>query len=260
MPLARCVVFSRRRKCSWELGLPARSMFRTHSASRPLTSATRFFVSVFLFAPFAVMPAVVVRQRKAWRRKDGVFIYFEDNGGVIVNNKGEMKGELPSAFSSSCGVDCSAVLYDVSTLSFSSLSVTDLCCANMLVGARGGEFSTLLRQFQSRPISPPSSRLAWSSVQAHWQRYFFRRLHIFPVFDRRDVNLRSFFFPCQVPPSTAPSPRSALTCGPVSPATRAPSFKKKNLKNNRARDQKGGVFVPSKRTAHTTTSSPIFEN
>lgn len=41
----------------------------------------------------AVMPAVVIRQRKAWRRKDGVYIYFEDNAGVIVNNKGEMKGE-----------------------------------------------------------------------------------------------------------------------------------------------------------------------
>jgi large subunit ribosomal protein L23e len=40
-----------------------------------------------------VFPAVVIRQRKAWRRKDGVFIYFEDNGAVIVNNKGEMKGE-----------------------------------------------------------------------------------------------------------------------------------------------------------------------
>ena len=39
------------------------------------------------------MPAVVIRQRKAIRRKDGVFIYFEDNAGVIVNNKGEMKGE-----------------------------------------------------------------------------------------------------------------------------------------------------------------------
>jgi large subunit ribosomal protein L23e len=38
------------------------------------------------------MPAVVVRQRKAWRRKDGVFIFFEDNAGVIVNPKGEMKG------------------------------------------------------------------------------------------------------------------------------------------------------------------------
>lgn len=42
---------------------------------------------------FVVMPAVVVRQRKAIRRKHGQFIYFEDNAGVIVNNKGEMKGE-----------------------------------------------------------------------------------------------------------------------------------------------------------------------
>jgi large subunit ribosomal protein L23e len=39
-----------------------------------------------------VMPAVVVRQRKSWRRKDGKFIFFEDNAGVIVNPKGEMKG------------------------------------------------------------------------------------------------------------------------------------------------------------------------
>ena len=39
------------------------------------------------------MPAIVVRQRKAFRRKDGTFIYFEDNAGVIVNTKGEMKGE-----------------------------------------------------------------------------------------------------------------------------------------------------------------------
>ena len=28
-----------------------------------------------------VMPGVVIRQRKPWRRKDGVFIYFEDNAG-----------------------------------------------------------------------------------------------------------------------------------------------------------------------------------
>jgi len=39
-----------------------------------------------------VLHAVIVRQKKAWRRKDGVFIYFEDNAGVIVNEKGEMKG------------------------------------------------------------------------------------------------------------------------------------------------------------------------
>ncbi len=35
-----------------------------------------------------VHPAVVIRQRRAWRRPDGTFIYFEDNAGVIVNNKG----------------------------------------------------------------------------------------------------------------------------------------------------------------------------
>jgi large subunit ribosomal protein L23e len=43
-----------------------------------------------------VHPAVIVRQRKSWRRKEGVFIYFEDNAGVIVNNKGEMKGSAVS--------------------------------------------------------------------------------------------------------------------------------------------------------------------
>ncbi|KAL8161959.1 hypothetical protein V2J09_013448 [Rumex salicifolius] len=43
-----------------------------------------------------VMPAVIVRQRKPWRRKDGVFMYFEDNAGVIVNPKGEMKGNFIS--------------------------------------------------------------------------------------------------------------------------------------------------------------------
>ena len=40
------------------------------------------------------MPAVVVRQRKPLRRKDGTLIYFEDNAAVIVNPKGEMKGKL----------------------------------------------------------------------------------------------------------------------------------------------------------------------
>lgn len=39
-----------------------------------------------------VLLAIVVRQSKPWRRADGVFLYFEDNAGVIVNNKGDMKG------------------------------------------------------------------------------------------------------------------------------------------------------------------------
>lgn len=30
-----------------------------------------------------VMPAVIVRQSKPWCRADGVFLYFEDNAGVV---------------------------------------------------------------------------------------------------------------------------------------------------------------------------------
>ena len=30
-----------------------------------------------------VMPAVVVRQSKPWRRSDGIYLYFEDNAGVV---------------------------------------------------------------------------------------------------------------------------------------------------------------------------------
>ena len=43
-----------------------------------------------------VHPVVLVRQRKTFRRKEGIFIFFEDNAGVIVNNKGEMKGSAVS--------------------------------------------------------------------------------------------------------------------------------------------------------------------
>ena len=41
-----------------------------------------------------VLYAGIVRQRKPWRRRDGYFIYFKDNAGVIVSNKGDMKGIL----------------------------------------------------------------------------------------------------------------------------------------------------------------------
>ena len=53
-----------------------------------------------------VHPAVVVRQRKSWRRKDGILLYFEDNAGVIVNPKGEMKG---SAITGPVGKECADI-------------------------------------------------------------------------------------------------------------------------------------------------------
>ena len=42
-----------------------------------------------------VFYAVIVRQRKQWRRRDEYFIYFQDNARVIVSNKVDMKGNLP---------------------------------------------------------------------------------------------------------------------------------------------------------------------
>eukprot|EP01106_Pelomyxa_sp_JSP_P019585 TRINITY_DN9963_c0_g1_i1.p2 TRINITY_DN9963_c0_g1~~TRINITY_DN9963_c0_g1_i1.p2 ORF type:complete len:144 (-),score=25.26 TRINITY_DN9963_c0_g1_i1:17-394(-) len=53
-----------------------------------------------------IMGAVVVRQRKPWRRKDGVFLYFEDNGACIVNPKGEMKG---SAITGPIAKECAEI-------------------------------------------------------------------------------------------------------------------------------------------------------
>ncbi|RYO79805.1 hypothetical protein DL764_009974 [Monosporascus ibericus] len=38
------------------------------------------------------MVMATVKKSKPWKRTDGVFLYFEDNAGVIVNPKGEMKG------------------------------------------------------------------------------------------------------------------------------------------------------------------------
>merc|ERR1719313_3139243 len=40
-----------------------------------------------------VLQAVIIRQRKGIRRREGHFLYFEDNAGVIVNPKGDMKGQ-----------------------------------------------------------------------------------------------------------------------------------------------------------------------
>jgi large subunit ribosomal protein L23e len=50
-----------------------------------------------------VLPAIIVRQRKPWRRREGIFIYCEDNAAVIVNPKGEMKG---AAIAGPVGKEC----------------------------------------------------------------------------------------------------------------------------------------------------------
>jgi len=39
-----------------------------------------------------VLPAIIVRQRKPFRRSDGTWIQFEDNAAVLVTPEGELRG------------------------------------------------------------------------------------------------------------------------------------------------------------------------
>jgi 50S ribosomal protein uL14 len=39
-----------------------------------------------------IVRAVIIRQRKSYRRPDGTWIMFEDNAGVVVNPDGEVQG------------------------------------------------------------------------------------------------------------------------------------------------------------------------
>lgn len=39
-----------------------------------------------------VLSAIVIRQRKPFRRDDGVWIQFEDNAAVIITPEGELRG------------------------------------------------------------------------------------------------------------------------------------------------------------------------
>jgi len=79
----------------WEMW-PTRmveELLRLHGGGIMRASMVETYIETILTFRFSsAMPAVVIRQRKSWRRRDGVFLYFEDNAGVIVNPKGEMKG------------------------------------------------------------------------------------------------------------------------------------------------------------------------
>lgn len=39
-----------------------------------------------------VLPAIIIRQRKPYRRADGMWVQFEDNAAVIITPDGELRG------------------------------------------------------------------------------------------------------------------------------------------------------------------------
>ena len=106
-----------------ELNNIALSIYHLYHLYQYFCTSWQFHLLFTTYVYHQVMPAVIIRQRKTFRRKDGQFIYFEDNAGetlwrfpkravnlvldyyilslifntdyssgVIVNNKGEMKG------------------------------------------------------------------------------------------------------------------------------------------------------------------------
>ena len=40
-----------------------------------------------------VKRAIIIRQKKSWRRREGIFVHFEDNAAVLVTQKNEMEGK-----------------------------------------------------------------------------------------------------------------------------------------------------------------------
>ena len=78
------------KKGKLELRKKGEFMFAEAALSRLLAFLYFFFSSrvrspcapghhliLHIFIPLSVLPAIVIRQKKSWRRKDGVFIYFE---------------------------------------------------------------------------------------------------------------------------------------------------------------------------------------
>jgi ribosomal protein L14 len=74
-----------------------------------------------------VMPAVVVRQSKPWRRADGIYLYFEDNAGVVSGR----------SFFSSRGKGCGS-----------------LCDECMIRDDSRGSFGSIPRRIHSTPALP----------------------------------------------------------------------------------------------------------
>lgn len=85
-----------------------------------------------------VMPAVVVRQSKPWRRADGVYLYFEDNAGVVSSSHWSTHyGARFKRWLATWGPSCSVVAHSkmaeedvggATSRSGHSLCLTDVRC------------------------------------------------------------------------------------------------------------------------------------
>jgi hypothetical protein len=134
-----------------------------------------------------VTPAVIIRQRKPWRRKEGTYIYFEDNAGVIVNPKGEMKGERRST-------------------------------AQHVLLARLVRLASIMPARRKE-----TAALTGAAVESNVIQELDTGLLFAAFFASRGQQHRPSMAALQALPSPAPWQRSAPTCGLVLPALPTPS-------------------------------------
>lgn len=74
------------------IGIPGNSKIKRVSIGDIVTVAISGASSTGSVKDHSVMRAVIVRTRKEVRRKDGSYVRFDDNAGVVLNKSNEIVG------------------------------------------------------------------------------------------------------------------------------------------------------------------------
>lgn len=72
------------------IGIPGRSKIRFVTIGDVVTVAVSGASSTGVVKDHSVVKVLIVRTRKEVRRKDGSYVRFDDNAGVVINNDGDM--------------------------------------------------------------------------------------------------------------------------------------------------------------------------
>ena len=72
------------------IGIPGKSKMRFVSIGDVVSVAINGASSTGLVKDHSVVKVLIVRTRKEVRRKDGSYVRFDDNAGVVINDDGDM--------------------------------------------------------------------------------------------------------------------------------------------------------------------------
>ena len=72
------------------IGVPGKSKIRFVGVGDVVNVAINGASSTGVVKDHSVVKVLIVRTRKEVRRKDGSYVRFDDNAGVVINNDGDM--------------------------------------------------------------------------------------------------------------------------------------------------------------------------